>query len=197
MAASDPSESDPSESDPPDPSESDPPESDPDPRAYLFALAPVVVVVAVGPALALAVPAPVTAPVPTPGWVPMVALVVAGRAAVVAGAALVAAGLGLVAWALRAFARAGEPPSPASPPGRLVTAGPLSRTRNPVYLGTVAAAAGEALAFRSVVLAVYAAALWGVYHLLVVYREEPELRAALGEAYEDYAERVPRWIRVR
>lgn len=150
-----------------------------DPRAYLFALAPALVVVAVGPGLAFALP-PVVA-------VPLGPLRLFGLPVVVAG-------LGLAGWSVHAFARAGEPPAHTSEPSVLVTDGPPAYTRNPIYLGTVAAALGEALLFESVVLAAYALALWGVYHLLVVYREEPALRAALGEPYTEYRDRVPRWL---
>lgn len=150
-----------------------------DPRAYLFALAPAAVVVAVGPALAVLVPPPLALSV--------------GPLRVL-GVPVVLAGLGLAVWAVHAFAAAGEPPSPADPPARLVTAGPLARTRNPIYLGTVLAASGVALLFGSAVVAGYAAALWLVYHVLVVYREEPELSETLGEEYDRYRERVPRWL---
>lgn len=150
-----------------------------DRRAYLFVLAPAVVVLAVGPALAWLVPAPVTLSL-GPGRL--------------LGVPVVGTGLGLVVWAVRAFARAGEPPSPAAAPTRLVTAGPLAYTRNPIYLGTVLAAAGEAVVFESAVVAGYALLLWAVYHLLTVVREEPELRARLGEEYERYCEQVPRWL---
>lgn len=150
---------------------------DGDPRAYLFALAPAGVVVAVGPALAFTLPSTVTLG-------PLRAL----------GVPVVAGGLGLAVWAVRAFARAGEPPSPADPPGRLVTAGPMAHTRNPIYLGTVVAAAGMAVVLSSAVVAGYAAALWLVYHLLVVYREEPELSRAFGEEFDRYRGDVPRWL---
>jgi protein-S-isoprenylcysteine O-methyltransferase Ste14 len=148
-------------------------------RAYLFALAPVLVVLGVAPALALALP-PVRSLDLGPGRF--------------VGVALVLAGLTLVAWAVDSFARAGEPPSPADSPERLVTRGALAYTRNPLYLGTVAAAAGAGVAFESVVVIGYAALLWVAYHLLTVYHEEPELREELGERYEAYCERVPRWL---
>jgi protein-S-isoprenylcysteine O-methyltransferase Ste14 len=58
----------------------------------------------------------------------------------------------------------------------------------------VLAAAGAGLALDAVLVVGYAALLWLVSHLLTVYREEPELRAAFGEGYERYCERVPRWL---
>ena len=149
-----------------------------DRRAYLFALAPALVVLAVTPALAVL--APVLAP-------DLGLLRFAGLPAVVAG-------LALAVWGVDSFARAGEPPSPADEPARLVTTGALARTRNPLYLGTVVAAAGAGLVLESVVVLAYAGLLWATYHLLTVYHEEPQLREELGEAYESYCERVPRWL---
>ncbi|WP_185977111.1 methyltransferase family protein [Haloglomus irregulare] len=150
-----------------------------DHRAYPFGLAPAVVVLAVGPALAVGFPSPVGVD-PGPGRY--------------LGIPVVVAGLAFAGWAVHTFAVAEEPPSHTREPGTLVTDGPLRYSRNPIYLGTVAAALGEALLSGSVLLAGYGLALWAVYHVVVVRREEPHLRAALGEAYADYCERVPRWL---
>jgi len=148
-------------------------------RAYLFALAPLAVAFAITPALAV-LPAPLElrlGPFRS------------------GGVALAAAGLGLVGWTLQAFAAAGEPPSPADSPDRLVTRGPLAYSRNPLYLGTVLAAAGVAVALESVVALSYAGVLWLVYHAVVVVHEEPQLREQFGDRYDRYRERVPRWLR--
>jgi protein-S-isoprenylcysteine O-methyltransferase Ste14 len=150
----------------------------PDLRAYLFALAPAVVVLAVAPALAS---------------LPGTSLVELGSLRLV-GLPLALGGLGLAGWAVHSFAGASEPPSPATETQRLVTAGALAHTRNPLYLGTVLAATGVGLALDAVVVVGYAGVLWLVYHLLTVYREEPALRAAFGETYERYCGRVPRWF---
>jgi protein-S-isoprenylcysteine O-methyltransferase Ste14 len=158
------------------------PAGDVDLRAYLFALAPMLVVLAVAPVLAS---------------LPGAGLGVSLGTARLVGPPLVLAGLGLVAWSVHSFAQAGEPPSPATEPTRLVTSGALAYSRNPLYLGTVLAAAGAGLALDAVLVVGYAALLWLVYHLLVVSREEPELRDAFGEAYERYCEDVPRWLPLR
>jgi protein-S-isoprenylcysteine O-methyltransferase Ste14 len=150
-----------------------------DRRAYLFALAPVVVVVAVAPAL---------------GSLPGAGLGVTLGGVRLLGPPLAVAGLAVVVWSVHSFARAGEPPSPAGDPGRLVTTGALAYSRNPLYLGTVLAAGGVGVALDALVVVGYAALLGLVYHLLTVYREEPELRTAFGEAYERYCDDVPRWV---
>jgi len=148
--------------------------------AYPYALAPALVAVAIGPVIALVGPPSATVAVPAP-------LVAVGVLAVVAG-------LAVAVWGVHSFAVGGTVPSPVGEPERLVTDGALAYSRNPIYLGTVVAAAGEALAFGAPALAGYAAALWLVYHLLVVYREEPALADAFGRDYEDYREAVSRWL---
>ncbi len=110
------------------------------------------------------------------------------------GGVLAAAGVGLVAWTALTFRRASETLSPATAPARLVTGGPLAHTRNPMYLGVVTTVAGVALLAGSPAAGGYALALAATYHLLVVRVEEPKLRAAFGAAYEEYRERVPRWL---
>jgi hypothetical protein len=50
------------------------------------------------------------------------------------------------------------------------------------------------LALDALVVVGYAALLWVVYHLLTVYREEPELQAAFGAEYEHSREEVSRWV---
>jgi protein-S-isoprenylcysteine O-methyltransferase Ste14 len=148
--------------------------------ASLYALVPALVVLGVGPALAVTAPSSTAVAVPD--------------AVVATGTLVVAGGLALAVWGVQSFAAAAEAPSPVGRTATLVTDGALAHSRNPIYLGTVVAALGEAVALGSSVLAGYAAALWVVYHLLVVYREEPALATAFGAAYADYRESVPRWL---
>jgi len=60
----------------------------------------------------------------------------------------------------------------------LATAGPYACTRNPLYLGSVILAAGIAVA-------------GGSWLAGVMRREEAELQAHYGTAFEEYARRVP------
>lgn len=148
-----------------------------DPSTYAFALVPVLAATVVAPLLASLAGSPVVRAGP----------------ALLAGVVPLVAGLALAVWGVHSFATSGVVPSPAATPDRLVTDGALSYTRNPVYLGTVLATGGTALLSVSLVVAGYAAALWAVYHGVVVLREEPRLRAK-HEDWEDYADRVPRWL---
>ncbi|HEY1756771.1 MAG TPA: isoprenylcysteine carboxylmethyltransferase family protein [Bryobacteraceae bacterium] len=73
----------------------------------------------------------------------------------------------------------------------LAESGPYARVRNPLYLGTLTAAAGLAIAARRWELAVLFAIVFGLVYLPVVELEEQHLRELFPE-YGDYARRVPR-----
>lgn len=110
-----------------------------------------------------------------------------GLVPLVAGAALYLR----CAWG---FATEGRgTPAPVDPTEELVVRGPYCWVRNPMYVAVVTFVAGEAVLFRSVALALYAALLALVFHLFVRLYEEPTLVAQFGDAYRRYLERVPRW----
>ncbi len=79
----------------------------------------------------------------------------------------------------------------------LAESGPYAYVRNPLYIGTLTAAAGFAIASRRWELGVLFAAVFVLIYLPVVELEEQHLRS-LFPAYADYAKRVPRlWPRFR
>ena len=67
-------------------------------------------------------------------------------------------------------------------------------SRNPMYVGVVLLIFGQALLFKSRDVAIYGAAAWLTFHLVVVFLEEPHLRSARGPSYAEYCARVPRWV---
>ena len=76
----------------------------------------------------------------------------------------------------------------------LVTDGPFSFTRNPLYLAGIILILGIGLVSGVgwyLVLAIFAAF---AVQRLTIEREEQHLRARFGNSYLDYAERVRRWI---
>jgi protein-S-isoprenylcysteine O-methyltransferase Ste14 len=75
----------------------------------------------------------------------------------------------------------------------LATGGPYAWTRNPLYLGSAILAAGLVLAARSWIAAALVAAYFAVFYPAVMKREEAELRAQYGAAFDEYAARVPRF----
>lgn len=114
----------------------------------------------------------------------------------VVGAPLIAAGIALyVGCAFWGFAIRGKgTPAPIDPPKKLVVAGPYRIVRNPMYWTIVFAMLGEAALFRSLPLALWAAGLFAGASLFVVLYEEPALRRKFGAEYEEYRQRVPRWL---
>lgn len=74
--------------------------------------------------------------------------------------------------------------------------GPFRYARNPIYLAGVTLLLGVGLLYapwRAVdlglplVLLIY-------FHVAVIQVEEPELQRRFGAAYEEYCQRVPRWL---
>lgn len=110
------------------------------------------------------------------------------------GLGLALAGGGLWLWAVWTLVRRGDgTPLPLDPPRRLVTSGPYRFLRNPMHLGLLAFLAGEALLFRSVVMLAIVAALAVALFAYSRWREETELQARFGPAYQRYRQAVGAW----
>jgi len=118
------------------------------------------------------------------------------RGAGTAGWLLIAAGIALYcACAFWGFAVRGKgTPLPLDPPKNLVVEGPYRIVRNPMYWGVGSVVLGEAAIFRSVALAELAAVFAVGVIVFVLLIEEPELRRKFGAEYEEYCQRVPRWL---
>lgn len=84
--------------------------------------------------------------------------------------------------------------APWSPPRNLVAVGLYRFSRNPMYVAVIVILCGWALTFPSVALWIYALTLAVVFHLRVVFGEEPWLARTHGEAWVQYRNRVPRWL---
>jgi protein-S-isoprenylcysteine O-methyltransferase Ste14 len=76
---------------------------------------------------------------------------------------------------------------------RLITGGPYAYIRNPLYLGTLLAAAGIVVASRSGCLAVLFALAFSLVYLPAVELEEQHLRSIFSE-YGRYAAEVDRFV---
>jgi protein-S-isoprenylcysteine O-methyltransferase Ste14 len=116
--------------------------------------------------------------------------------AITVAGALIAGGLWLAldGAAMVFFRRAGTSMVPFNPTTALVTTGPYSRTRNPMYLG---------MAFLYIALALAFGVIWALIVLplvivavdqLVIAREEAYLVRKFGDPYCDYMARVRRWL---
>lgn len=85
-------------------------------------------------------------------------------------------------------------PAPIDPPKELVDVGLYRFVRNPMYGAGIVALIGWILWSPSLPLIVAPFVFFIAAHLFVISYEEPTLRKKFGAAYEDYCQRVPRWI---
>lgn len=85
-------------------------------------------------------------------------------------------------------------PSPADPPKRLVTGGPYSLTRNPMYLGHLLFMLGLTLSLRSPVALALTLLHTCWFHTRRVREDEQLLRERYGDVYLEYTRRVKRWL---
>lgn len=76
----------------------------------------------------------------------------------------------------------------------VVTSGPYSITRNPLYLFSAIAAAGVGAQVGSLTTMVAFFALCAIAFHFVILREEKFLSATFGEPYDAYCKRVPRFF---
>lgn len=104
-----------------------------------------------------------------------------GRSSLALGGALALLGLALRAWAA-GHLRKNE---------RLTASGPYAYVRNPLYLGSLIAAAGCAVAGASWMAGAAAAIFFAGFYLPVVEEEESHLEKILP-GYRAYREQVPR-----
>ncbi len=117
-----------------------------------------------------------------------------GLLTTVLGAAAIVASTLWVVRLVGKFIRVGDGTHvPIDPPRNFVAADAYRWTRNPMYTAYIVTVLGEALLFASFALAIYAAALWAIAHVYVVWREEPLLEQRFGDEYRDYCRRVARW----
>ena len=73
----------------------------------------------------------------------------------------------------------------------LTVTGPYAYTRNPLYLGSAILAAGVGVASRSWISVAVLFAYFAIFYSFVMRREERELSARHGVAFEEYAKVVP------
>jgi protein-S-isoprenylcysteine O-methyltransferase Ste14 len=73
----------------------------------------------------------------------------------------------------------------------LITEGPYSLTRNPLYFFSMIGAIGIGLATRTVTVPLVIGLVFGIYYPLVLKGESKILRSIHGQAYDDYCSRVP------
>ncbi len=76
----------------------------------------------------------------------------------------------------------------------LISSGPYSVVRNPLYLFSLMGFAGAGLAFGSIVLTGFFLTIFFLTHYPTIRREEEKLRSKFGSAFDLYLSEVPRLI---
>jgi protein-S-isoprenylcysteine O-methyltransferase Ste14 len=111
------------------------------------------------------------------------------------GVVLLAAGLLALLNSFARFALQGlGTPAPIAPPERLVVTGLYRHVRNPMYVAVLAIIVGQALMLSDARLLVWAAAVWLLFHLFVIFYEEPTLKRTFDAEYDRFRANVPRWL---
>lgn len=109
------------------------------------------------------------------------------------GSALILAGIGLMAASLRQFRRAGTTVMPRETARAIITSGVYRVSRNPIYLADALILTGLALHWD------LGSLIWVVVFIMVIERrfiagEEAGLRAGFGAQFDEWAEKVRRWL---
>jgi protein-S-isoprenylcysteine O-methyltransferase Ste14 len=73
----------------------------------------------------------------------------------------------------------------------LTVTGPYAYTRNPLYFGSAVLTIAASVAAHSWISAVILCTYFALFYSIVMRREETELRAHHGAAFEEYARTVP------
>ena len=92
------------------------------------------------------------------------------------------------------IARGRGTPAIFDPPRQFTAAGPYKFVRNPMYIGGLAMLAGFGLFQRSLAILLFAVAMCVLFHLFVLFVEEPGLERRFGESYLTYKRSVNRWM---
>ena len=104
-------------------------------------------------------------------------------------------GIATLIWCFWDFVQKGKgTPAPIDPPKELVVSGLYNYVRNPMYVGIILILIGHFVWFGFWSLVAYAVIVFIAFSTFVIFYEEPNLKKRFGAAYEEYCQRVPRWI---
>lgn len=85
-------------------------------------------------------------------------------------------------------------PAAFDPPREFVATGPYAYVRNPMYIGGFILLVGFGLYQHSLSILILSAILIFLFHLFVVFYEEPTLERQFGKSYVDYKNHIHRWM---
>jgi protein-S-isoprenylcysteine O-methyltransferase Ste14 len=112
------------------------------------------------------------------------------------GAVLIVSGIGVCHYCASLFRSLGQgTPVPIEPPKNLIDSGLFRFSRNPMYVAYVAIGVGIFLVWGHAALLLYPLALLVLAQIYLVKLEEPRLAERFGAEYQEYCQRVPRWLR--
>jgi protein-S-isoprenylcysteine O-methyltransferase Ste14 len=99
-----------------------------------------------------------------------------------------------VAASRRELIKHHEHPNPYKPTSAIVTSGVYRRTRNPIYIAFMIVVLAAAVAANSVWLLLSIVVLFVLLEFGVVRAEERYLSGKFGAEYDEYRQRVRRWL---
>lgn len=110
------------------------------------------------------------------------------------GLLLAIVSVAMVVAAIRTLRRAGTTFEAHKRADHLVTSGPFSFSRNPIYLSNAAMMIGIGLVFGIVWFLLFALISAWLTQKLAIEPEEAHLDMRFGKSFRDYKKRVRRWI---
>ena len=79
-------------------------------------------------------------------------------------------------------------------PLKFIAKGIYQYSRNPMYITILLTFFGGWLFFGHFLLLIYVLLALLAVNLIVIYKEEPELKKIFGKEYLNYCQKVPRWL---
>ncbi len=126
-------------------------------------------------------------PLPLSPWLPRI--VTTGI-----GILLILTGIVIIVKTRQQFHRASQPTNPGRPTTLLITSGLFSWSRNPLYLGAVAAFLGLGALLDSLWFFIFLIPTMAATYFILIAPEERYLEEKFGEPYRAYTKSVRRWI---
>ena len=109
-----------------------------------------------------------------------------------AGAAVLAAGMAMRLWSIRYIGRSAR--TRGDKAKQLLTVGPYSLCRNPIYIGNLVALAGLVIAMEALWYLPIFLLLHFTFYSLIVRYEECLLTQIYGDEFRAYMRAAPRWL---
>ena len=110
------------------------------------------------------------------------------------GLGFLAAGAAVMVWAERLFVKAQTTVKPLKKPSKLIAHGPFLFSRHPMYLGMVGMLLGVAVLLGSTTPFLAPVILMFIFERCFIPHEEKTMVKIFGKKYQDYQQKVRRWI---